>query len=137
MDVDQLDQYLSSIDHPPQLPLSADVSCLYWLYRAHVTRFAYQNLDLYLGRPPADLSLPALLRTVPVSGGLCYQHTELMLAVLERVGFRVSRVAAWVLLGRQYEEDMPVNHNILVVEVGQDRYICDPGLASATPRYSL
>eukprot|EP00092_Neocalanus_flemingeri_P077105 GFUD01095703.1.p1 GENE.GFUD01095703.1~~GFUD01095703.1.p1 ORF type:complete len:280 (-),score=87.59 GFUD01095703.1:257-1096(-) len=137
MDSEQFAKYLELIDHPVQLPLSPDVTCLYFLYREHVTRFPYQNLDLYLGKPRVDLSISALLETLPISGGHCFQHSELMFAVLEHVGFTVERVAAWVLMGNQYQEGMPLNHNIILVKIGEDTYLCDPGLASASPRFPI
>ena len=60
---------------------------------------------------------------------------ELMMAALEHLGFQVKRIAAWVLLVNQYQEGMPLNHNILWVMTEDDQmFICDPGLASASPR---
>ena len=46
----------------------------------------------------------------------------------------MARVASWVLMGRQFSPEQPRNHNILLVTIGDTRYICDPGLASASPR---
>jgi len=137
MDAEQFAKYLELLDHPIQLPLFPDVTSLYFLYREHVTRFPYQNLDLYLGKPIVDLSVSALLETLPVRGGHCFQQSELMFAVLEHVGFQVERVAAWVLMGNQYQEGMPLNHNILLVKIGGDTYLCDPGLSSASPRFPI
>jgi len=137
MNSEQFARYLELVDHPIQLPLMPDVTSLYTIYREHVTRFPYQNIDLYHGKPMVDLSIAALLETLPVHGGHCFQQSELMFAVLEHVGFKVERVAAWVLMGNQYQEGMPLNHNILLVKIGEDTYLCDPGLASASPRFPL
>jgi len=137
MDAVQFARYLEHVDHPPQLSLGPDVASLYSLYRAHVTRFAYTNLDLFMGKPPVDLELTSLLEAVPSNGGHCYQLSELMFAVLQRVGFDVRRVAAWVLMGREYKPEMPLNHNILLVKIGEDTYLCDPGLASTSPRFPI
>ena len=134
MDADQFARYLQHLDHPGQLPLAPDVASLYWLYRAHITRFPYTNLDLFMGKPPVDLAVSALLDTVPTQGGHCYQHSELMYAALAHLGFDVKRVAAWVLMGNEYKKEMPLNHNILMVKIGQDTFLCDPGLASTSPR---
>ena len=97
-------------------------------------RFAYNNLDLFLGKPIPDLSIDALLDHVPKYGGHCYQHSELMLAALEYLGFDVVRVACWVLMGKAYSKGMPLNHNILMVKIEGSTFMCDPGLASASPR---
>ena len=137
MNSDQFAKYLELVDHPIQLPLLPDVTSLFTIYREHVTRFPYQNIDLYHGKPMVDLSICAILETLPVHGGHCFQQSELLFAVLEHVGFKVERVAAWVLMGNQYQEGMPLNHNILLVKIGEDTFLCDPGLASASPRYSF
>eukprot|EP00090_Calanus_glacialis_P013304 TRINITY_DN21940_c0_g1_i1.p1 TRINITY_DN21940_c0_g1~~TRINITY_DN21940_c0_g1_i1.p1 ORF type:complete len:294 (+),score=84.58 TRINITY_DN21940_c0_g1_i1:43-882(+) len=137
MDTEQFAKYLELVDHPAQLALMPEVASLYIIYREHVTRFPYQNLDLYLGKPLVDLSVSSLLETLPLQGGHCFQQSELMLAVLEYMGFKVERVAAWVLMGNKYQEGMPLNHNILLVKIGEDTYLCDPGLASASPRFPI
>ena len=67
-------------------------------------------------------------------GGHCYQQSELLHAALVSLGYSVARVASWVLMGRQFSPEQPRNHNILLVTIGDTRYICDPGLASASPR---
>ena len=137
MNSQQFSKYLELLDHPIQLPLNADVSSLYYLYRQHITRFSYQSLDLWLGKPIVNLSISALLQDLSLHGGHCYQHSELMIAALEYVGFEVHRIAAWVLMNREYQEWMPLNHIFIQVRIGQDFYICDPGLASASPRFPV
>ena len=114
MDAEQFAKYLQLVD---QLPLLPNVASLYIIYREHVTRFPYQNLDLYLGKPIVDLFISALLETLPVKGGHCFQQSELLFNMFQHVGFKVERVAAWVLIGNQYQEGMPLNHNILLVKI--------------------
>ena len=135
MNSDQFAKYLEHLDHPEQLPLGHDVPSLYRLYQEHLTRFPYQNVELFLNQPIRDLSVEGLLESVPKSGGYCFHQSELMLFALQHLGFHVERVAAWVLMGNQFQEGMPLNHNILVVKVSDDEmFLCDPGLASASPR---
>ena len=69
-----------------------------------------------------------------IKGGYCFHQSELMTAALEYLGFQVERIAAWVLLGNQFQEGMPLNHNILWVKSEDQMFICDPGLAAASPR---
>ena len=57
-----------------------------------------------------------------------------MIAAFQHLGFQVERIAAWVLLGKQYQEGMPLNHNILLVKAEDQMFICDPGFAAASPR---
>merc|ERR1712029_179767 len=137
MNAEQFSKYLDHLDHPKQLGLVPDVSSLYFVYREHMTRFPYNNLDLYLGKPICDLSLDALLNDVPAKGGHCYQHSELMFGALKHLGFDVTRVAATVLMGNAYQDGMPLNHNILMVKIKGETFMCDPGLASASPRFPL
>ena len=61
MNPDQFSRYLEAVDHPRQLSLSPDEAGLYLLYREHITRFPYQNIDLYRRSDVADLSIDALL----------------------------------------------------------------------------
>ena len=77
------------------------------------------------------------MKDMPVKGGHCYQQSELLYAALAHLGFEVTRVACWVLMGNAYKEGMPLNHNILLVKVDGATYMCDPGLASASPRYKF
>ena len=60
MDAEQFAKYLNLIDHPAQFELKADEASLFTVYREHLTRFTYQNVDLYRGGEVADLSLGSL-----------------------------------------------------------------------------
>jgi len=137
MNAQQFTKYLNLIDHPGQLTLTPDEASLYLVYRGHITRFPYQNVDLYRRSEVADLSIEALLEYMSEYGGHCYQQSELLYAALQYIGFNVSRIASWVLMGSEYQSGMPVNHNILMVNIGDRLFLCDPGLASASPRYPL
>ena len=137
MDAGQFAEYLDLIDHPKQSELSADEGSLYRVYREHLTRFPYQNVHLYRGGEVADLSLASLLTSMAEYGGHCYQQSELLYGALHHLGFKVSRLAGWVLMGGEYQPGQPLNHNILLVNIGEKFYLCDPGLASASPRFPL
>jgi len=137
MNAEQFSKYLSLIDHPTQLNLAVDEQSLFFLYKQHLSRFPYQNVHLYNGEQVADLEIDANLSYMAEFGGHCYQQSELLIAALEHVGFNVNRVASWVLMGGAYQEGMPVNHNILLVTIKEKHFLCDPGLASASPRYPL
>ena len=60
------------------------------------------------------------------------ERGELLFSVLEYAGFQVFRVACY---NQPYKQSMPLTHNILVVMVGKDYYLCDPGFSAASPRY--
>ena len=137
MDSDQFGRYLDLLDHPPQLTLGPDVTSLYLIYQHHMTRFAYSSIDLYLGRPPAEISVDATMDDLPVRGGHCFQHVELLFNVLEYLGFEATRVLARVLDGDTYIKGMTINHIFLLVKFEGDTYLFDPGLAYASPRFSI
>ena len=61
MDAEQFSKYLDLLDPPRQFSLVADEASLYMVYREHITRFPYQNIDLYRRGPVVDLSVDALL----------------------------------------------------------------------------
>ena len=130
MDESQFAAYLRCLDHPKQLQLATNVTTLFLLYREHVTSFSFSNLDLFMRKPVPALSVDALLEHLPANGGHCFHHTELMYAALNYLGFDVSRVATWILMGTEYKEDMTQTHNILLVKVDGATYLCDPGLGS-------
>ena len=129
MDSEQFSQYLKHIDLPPQLTLQPDAASLYLLYRAHLTRFSYNNLHEFMGGKHVDFDIASLLETMPTRGGVCYKLSELLFAVLQRVGYDVRRVVAL------YHSGWPP-HVLLMVKIeGDDNiYICDPGLGSKAPR---
>ena len=71
IDYEEFATNLDLVDHPVQFPLMPDVASLYTIYREHVSRFPYQNLALYLGRPQVDPGgslLPAVRADVCPSG---------------------------------------------------------------------
>ena len=58
-----------------------------------------------------------------------------MYAALVHLGFKVTRVAGRVLMGSEYREGMALDHSFLLVKIdGAGTYMCDPGMASATPK---
>ena len=57
MNKKQFEKYLTIIDHPTQLSPSPDTATLFMIYRKHITRFPYQNYDLYNGAEVANLEI--------------------------------------------------------------------------------
>ena len=136
MNSKQFQTYLTQINLQ-QGPLKVNETSLFDIYRAHVTKFAYQNLDLYLGKPMQSLSIENLLKIMPRRGGYCFQHFELMFSALKYMGFCVQGVTTWILMGKEFSFGMLQTHKFILVKIGSDFYICDPGLDAATPRFPL
>jgi N-hydroxyarylamine O-acetyltransferase len=81
---------------------AADVDTLRALHRAHHAAIPFENVDIVLGRRlEVDLdSVQDKLVRRP-RGGYCFEHNLLFAAVLERLGYAVTRLAARRAPGRE------------------------------------
>lgn len=125
--IDRLDveAYLARVRHYGDLSPSAGT--LQALHRAHVAAIPFENLDIVLGRRiPLDIDRlqDKLLRRS--RGGYCYEHNLLFAALLERLGYRVTRLAARVQPGRPG----PRGHMVLAVETSMGRWLADVGFGA-------
>ena len=96
------------------------------LHLAHTTHIPFENLDVLLGRPIL-IDLDSIQRKLVQNnrGGYCFEQNALFAAVLERLGFRVTRLAARV---RYYTSQiLPRTHMILKVESENQSWIADTG----------
>lgn len=96
------------------------------LHLAHVTHIPFENLDVLLGQPiKLDLSdLQAKLIRAR-RGGYCFEQNLLFAAVLEQLGFHVTRLAARVRFGTN--RVLPKTHMLLLVKVDGAPWIADVG----------
>jgi N-hydroxyarylamine O-acetyltransferase len=119
-----LDAYLARTGYAGPLVPGAEV--LSELHLAHVTHIPFENLDVQLGRPiRIDLdSLQAKL-VHGRRGGYCFEQNTLFAAVLERVGFRVTRLAARVRSGTT--RVLPRTHMVLKVDGDGGSWLADVG----------
>jgi N-hydroxyarylamine O-acetyltransferase len=90
-----LDAYLERIAYAGSL--AADADTLRGLHRAHAATIPFENLDIVLGRT-IELDLDSVQDKLVGRrrGGYCFKHNLLFAAVLERVGYAVTRLAARV-----------------------------------------
>ncbi len=119
-----LDAYLKRIGYAGDLAPTPDV--LTGLHLAHATHVPFENLDIQLGRP-IRLDLDSLQAKLVRGrrGGYCFEHNTLLAAVLERVGFPVTRLAARVRLGATGVR--PRTHMLLRVEAAGTSWVADVG----------
>ncbi|MFI7108432.1 arylamine N-acetyltransferase [Nonomuraea sp. NPDC050227] len=126
-DTDTLDlpAYLARVS-PGTLPGTAGPSLLTRLHRAHATTLPFDNIDLLLDRTPS-LYVPDIVDKMcrRPRGGCCHEHNLLFGCVLERLGFRVDRLAARVILGGRGPR--PRTHMALRVLADGDAWLCDVG----------
>ncbi len=119
-----LDAYLTRIDYSGKRDATAET--LRQLHRAHATHIPFENLDILLGKSiRLDIvSLQAKLVRAR-RGGYCFEQNALFAAVLERLGFEVTRLAARVRFGTS--EVRPRTHMALKVEAKGKSWLCDVG----------
>jgi len=126
--VEQLDQdaYLSRIAYKGDLTPTAET--LRRLHRAHAAAIPFENLDIVLGSGVSletDAMQEKLLRHE--RGGYCFEHNLLFAALLERLGYRVRRLAARVQPGKPG----PRTHMLLIVEADGTKWLADVGFGAA------
>jgi len=110
---------------------SGNLETLTAIHRAHLLAIPYENLDIHLGRRlvlDQDRSYQKLV--VERRGGWCYEMNGLFAAVLERLGFRVTK--AWGTVGRASRgEAVEGNHLVLLVDLDR-RYLADVGFGDGS-----
>ena len=124
-----LEAYLARIGYDGQL--AATVETLTALHRAHVLSIPFENLDILLGRP-IRLDLESLQTKLVHGGrgGYCFEQNSLFAAVLERLGFEVTGLAARVRMGD--ERGTPRTHMVLAVDLDDRRWLADVGFGGDT-----
>jgi len=123
-----LDGYLVRIGYAGDLRPTLPV--LKKLHLAHATHIPFENLDILLGRA-IRLDLPSLQAKLVRGqrGGYCFEQNLLLATVLERLGFRVTILAARV----RYRATrlLPRTHVLLQVEVDGNPWLADVGFGGA------
>lgn len=112
--------------------LTPTVRTLRRLHRAHVAAICFENLDTQLGRD-VELGLPQLQDKLVYRrrGGYCHEQNLLFAAVLERLGFRVTRLLARPHLpGRAV---LPRAHAALLVRTRAWTWLADVGYGGEGP----
>jgi N-hydroxyarylamine O-acetyltransferase len=107
-----------------------DARTLRALHRAHLLAIPYDSLDIQLGRP-VSLDPAAAFEKIVVRrrGGWCYEMNGLFGAVLQAVGFQVTRMAGAAM--REVRGDFMIgSHLVLLVEsedLADSPWIADVG----------
>ncbi|WP_030619591.1 arylamine N-acetyltransferase family protein [Streptomyces fulvoviolaceus] len=126
-----LDAYLGRIGWEGER--RADPVTLKGVHLAHLRGIPFENLDA-LRRTAPSLDPADLMAKLVHSrrGGYCYEHNTLLSLALETLGFRVTRLAARVILGAETVESRPRTHMALLVEVPGDPrpYLADVGFGA-------
>jgi N-hydroxyarylamine O-acetyltransferase len=108
---------------------AATAEVLRALHLAHATRIPFENLDILLGRPiRIDLGSIQAKLVQARRGGYCFEQNTLFAAVLEQLGFRVTRLAARVRLGAS--RLLPRTHMLLLVHMSEGEFLADVGFGT-------
>ncbi|WP_299532770.1 arylamine N-acetyltransferase [uncultured Streptomyces sp.] len=126
-----LDAYTARIGWDGERRPTADV--LRSVHRAHLTGIPFENLEPLLGSAPS-LAVPDLEAKLVRGGrgGYCYEQNTLLAAALTALGFRVTLLAARVVLGAAPGDIRPRTHMALRVEVPGEPvpYLADVGFGA-------
>jgi N-hydroxyarylamine O-acetyltransferase len=115
-------------------PARPDLATLAGLQRAHMASIPFENFDVLLGRPiRLDLAAVQAKLVDERRGGYCFEHATLFAAVLDAVGFAPIRHVARVTLFAPRTES-PRTHMVLVVPLGTERFVVDPGFGALAAR---
>ena len=124
-----LDRYVALVGVQAEEPSYA---ALARLHEAHQRTFPFENIDVLL-QQHAGVSLEAVQDKFLKGGrgGYCFEHATLFAAVLERLGYQVTR-----FLGRVGEDAALAGrtHLVVVVELEGTRYLCDVGFGYTITR---
>jgi N-hydroxyarylamine O-acetyltransferase len=116
--------------------LDPTVETLRGLHFAHATKIPFENLDILLGRGIAlDLKSLQVKLVERRRGGYCFEHNTLFAAVLESLGFAVTRLAARVRFGSQTIR--PRSHMLLSVDIGSEPWLADVGFGGEGLLYPI
>ncbi|MEV0171032.1 arylamine N-acetyltransferase [Streptomyces sp. NPDC050803] len=126
-----LDAYLGRIGWDGER--SAGIATLRGVHLAHARAIPFENLDAVSGTAPS-LELADLMAKLVHGrrGGYCYEHNTLFQHALEALGFRVTTLAARVVLGADRIDSRPRTHMLLLVHAPGDPqpYVADVGFGA-------
>ena len=126
-----LDGYLKRLGIPGREPGRV---ALAELHEAHVRAFTFDNIDVLLGEH-RGICLDAVQQKFVGRGrgGYCFEHSTILAAALERLGYQVRRH-----LGRVGDPDAGTQqgrtHMVVEVVLEGERLLCDPGFGMSLLR---
>lgn len=110
-----------------------DLPTLQRLHHLHAHAIPFENLDSWLGRP-VSLEPTAVFEKLVTErrGGYCFEQNLLFREVLEALGFRVRGLSARVVWQLPEGIVLPRTHMVLLVTIGERRYLADVGFGGLT-----
>ena len=109
-----------------------DLATLRALHRGHALSISYENMDVQLGRPVTTDPAAAFEKIVRRGrGGWCYEMNGVLGAVLDDIGFKVTRLAGGVMRSMR-GDDAVGNHLVLKVDLPEGPWIADVGFGDGS-----
>jgi N-hydroxyarylamine O-acetyltransferase len=109
---------------------SANLATLQHLHYLHPLAIPFENIDSFLGQCPSLQAISVFNKLVTQRrGGYCFEHNQLLLRVLSRIGFQVRGLSARVILPDQIP---PRTHMVLIVTLDDTEYLVDVGFGGLT-----
>jgi len=113
-------------------PGSPSIDGLVALHRAHTERVAYENIDIFLGRPQGIDPAESIERIIRGRGGYCFNLNGALATLLEALGYRVCWHAGAVHpAGREPLPGEIRNHLAVTVQLDDETWMVDAGLGDA------
>ena len=108
------------------------MAALFALHRAQTERVAYENIDIFLGRPQGIDPTESIERIVRGRGGYCYNLNGALATLLEALGYQVCwHVGAVHSSGSDPLPGEHRNHLAVTVELDGETWMVDAGLGEA------
>ena len=130
-----MDKYLKKIGFRGKVELTKE--SLDRLVQVQLTHVPFENLDVWAKGTCPSLEKVDLFEKIVVHnrGGYCFELNAALAALLSALGYVVKNRFARFLRG---EDGIPPRrHRVLLVECGNDVYVCDVGIGQSAPRYPL
>jgi N-hydroxyarylamine O-acetyltransferase len=127
-----LNSYLRRINLTGDLTPSLEL--LNRITQAHAKAISFENIDAALSIP-IQLSAEAIFNKLVTNhrGGYCFEQNGLLLWVLEALGFQVKPLSGRVRLRFTDRSQVgPRTHVFLRVEIGEESFLTDVGMGSAS-----
>jgi N-hydroxyarylamine O-acetyltransferase len=103
------------------------------IQRLHAQSIPFENLNPYL-RIPVNLNIHSLYKKLVLDkrGGYCFEHNLLLMEALRTIGFTVRGLAARVLWNIPEGVVTPRGHMLLLITLGEKRFVADVGFGGLT-----
>lgn len=121
-----LDDYLKRIGYSGNT--NPDIETLTNVMRAQLRSIAFENLDVQAGKIVSMVPEDIVKKIVySARGGYCYEVNGLFSMALAALGFSFDIIGARPMF---YPQRRPKTHVVLVVTIGNERWLCDTGFGS-------